>query len=77
MFLFPICPFSSFPIQALEIQNLYKICTETVLQCLDCDSVQTRESYQLSLALHIQEDRNALVLFLFQRLLSDTTLSPS
>ncbi|XP_075886171.1 ubl carboxyl-terminal hydrolase 18 isoform X2 [Nelusetta ayraudi] len=45
---------------ALEIQNLYKIRTETVLQCLECGSVQTHDSYQLSLALHIREDRNAL-----------------
>ncbi|KAM9334750.1 ubl carboxyl-terminal hydrolase 18 [Symphorus nematophorus] len=45
---------------ALEIRNLYKISLETHLQCLACNSVQTRSSYQLSLPLHIQEDHNSL-----------------
>lgn len=45
---------------ALEIHNLYKICVETYLQCLECSSVQTHTSYLLSLPLHIKEDRNSL-----------------
>uniref|UniRef100_A0A8D2ZQS4 USP domain-containing protein n=1 Tax=Scophthalmus maximus TaxID=52904 RepID=A0A8D2ZQS4_SCOMX len=45
---------------ALEIQNLYKISVETHLQCLECDSVQTRTSYLLSLHLHLKEDHNSL-----------------
>lgn len=45
---------------ALEIQNLYKISVETHLQCLDCDSVQTKTSYLLNLPLHIKEDHNTL-----------------
>ncbi|XP_070848317.1 ubl carboxyl-terminal hydrolase 18 [Chaetodon trifascialis] len=45
---------------ALEIQNLYKISVETLVQCLDCSSVQTQTSYLLSLPLHIKEDDNSL-----------------
>ncbi|XP_035533158.1 ubl carboxyl-terminal hydrolase 18 [Morone saxatilis] len=45
---------------ALEIQNLYKISLETQLQCLDCNSMQTRASYLLSMPLHIKEDHNSL-----------------
>ncbi|CAG5927447.1 unnamed protein product [Menidia menidia] len=45
---------------ALEIQNLYKISVETELQCSECDFVQTRSSFLLSLPLHIKEDHNSL-----------------
>ncbi|XP_020569849.1 ubl carboxyl-terminal hydrolase 18 isoform X1 [Oryzias latipes] len=45
---------------ALEIQDLYKISVETHLQCLQCNSIKTLESYQLSLPLHIKEDHNTL-----------------
>ncbi|KAF6731210.1 Ubl carboxyl-terminal hydrolase 18 [Oryzias melastigma] len=45
---------------ALEIQDLYKISVETYLQCLQCNSIQTLNSYQLSLPLHIKEDHNTL-----------------
>ncbi|XP_037551730.1 ubl carboxyl-terminal hydrolase 18 [Nematolebias whitei] len=45
---------------ALEIQNLYKISMETQLQCLECNSVQSRSTYLLSLPLHIKEDHNSL-----------------
>uniref|UniRef100_A0A1A7XU31 Ubiquitin specific peptidase 18 n=3 Tax=Iconisemion striatum TaxID=60296 RepID=A0A1A7XU31_9TELE len=45
---------------ALEIENLYKISVETQLQCLECNSVQTRNSFLLSLPLHIKEDENSL-----------------
>ncbi|XP_015816083.3 ubl carboxyl-terminal hydrolase 18 isoform X1 [Nothobranchius furzeri] len=45
---------------ALEIENLYKISVETQLQCLECDLVQTRSSFLLSLPLHIKEDENSL-----------------
>uniref|UniRef100_A0A3Q0QZ63 Ubiquitin specific peptidase 18 n=1 Tax=Amphilophus citrinellus TaxID=61819 RepID=A0A3Q0QZ63_AMPCI len=45
---------------AQEIQNLYKISVETYLQCLECNSVQTRTSYMLSLPLYVKEDYNSL-----------------
>uniref|UniRef100_A0A8C8DE17 Ubiquitin specific peptidase 18 n=1 Tax=Oryzias sinensis TaxID=183150 RepID=A0A8C8DE17_9TELE len=45
---------------ALEIKDLYKISVETHLQCLQCNSTKTLESYQLSLPLHIKEDHNTL-----------------
>ncbi|XP_013859712.1 ubl carboxyl-terminal hydrolase 18 isoform X2 [Austrofundulus limnaeus] len=45
---------------ALEIQNLYKISVETQLQCLECNTVQTRSTYLVSLPLHIKEDHNSL-----------------
>uniref|UniRef100_A0A8C6M4Z6 Peptidase C19 ubiquitin carboxyl-terminal hydrolase domain-containing protein n=1 Tax=Nothobranchius furzeri TaxID=105023 RepID=A0A8C6M4Z6_NOTFU len=45
---------------ALEIENLYKISVETQLQCLECDLVQTRSIFLLSLPLHIKEDENSL-----------------
>ncbi|XP_030576635.1 ubl carboxyl-terminal hydrolase 18 isoform X2 [Archocentrus centrarchus] len=45
---------------AQEIQNLYKISVETYLQCLECNSVQTRTSYMLSLPLYVKEDHNSL-----------------
>lgn len=45
---------------ALEIQNLYRISVETQLHCLDCNSIQARTSYLLSLPLHIQENHNSL-----------------
>ncbi|XP_072233688.1 ubl carboxyl-terminal hydrolase 18 [Leuresthes tenuis] len=45
---------------AVEIQNLYKISVETYLQCLECNCVQTHNSYLLSLPLHIKEDHNSL-----------------
>lgn len=45
---------------ALDIQNLYKISEETYLECLNCNSVQTLTTYQLSLSLHIKEDHNSL-----------------
>ncbi|XP_041820283.1 ubl carboxyl-terminal hydrolase 18 [Chelmon rostratus] len=45
---------------ALEIQNLYRISVETLVQCLECSSVQTQTSYLLSLPLHIKEDDNSL-----------------
>lgn len=51
--------------QALEIQNLYKISLETHVQCLECSSVQTKSTYLLNLPLHVQEDDNSLVRFLF------------
>lgn len=50
-----------FLLKAHEIQNLYRICVETHVQCLECSSVQSRGSYLLSLPLHIQEDHNSLV----------------
>ncbi|XP_041833167.1 ubl carboxyl-terminal hydrolase 18 isoform X2 [Melanotaenia boesemani] len=45
---------------ALQIQNLYKISVGTYLQCLECGSIQTLNSYLLSLPLHIKEDPNTL-----------------
>ncbi|XP_069567156.1 ubl carboxyl-terminal hydrolase 18 [Brachyistius frenatus] len=45
---------------ALQIQDLYKISVETILQCLECKSIQKRTSYLLSLPLHIKEDHNTL-----------------
>lgn len=51
--------------QALEIENLYKISLETYVQCLECSSVQAQTSYLLSLPLHVKEDHNSLVPFLF------------
>ncbi|KAJ4924930.1 hypothetical protein JOQ06_003878 [Pogonophryne albipinna] len=45
---------------ALEIQNLYKISVETCVQCLDCSSVQTLNTYLLSLPLHVKEDHDSL-----------------
>ena len=51
--------------QALEIQNLYKISVETCVQCLDCSSVQTLNTYLLSLPLHVKEDHDSLVNFVF------------
>ncbi|KAM4569669.1 ubl carboxyl-terminal hydrolase 18 [Odontesthes bonariensis] len=45
---------------SLEIQNMYKISVETYLQCLRCNSIQTQNSYLLSLPLHIKEDHNSL-----------------
>ncbi|XP_028256472.1 ubl carboxyl-terminal hydrolase 18 isoform X2 [Parambassis ranga] len=45
---------------ALEIQNLYKISMETQLQCLECNNIQSKGSYLLSLPLHIKEDHNSL-----------------
>ncbi|XP_015247752.1 PREDICTED: ubl carboxyl-terminal hydrolase 18-like [Cyprinodon variegatus] len=45
---------------ALEIQSLYKISVETHLQCLECNTIQTRNSHLLSLPLHIKEEQNSL-----------------
>ncbi|XP_034433966.1 ubl carboxyl-terminal hydrolase 18 [Hippoglossus hippoglossus] len=45
---------------AQEIQNLYKVSVETHLQCLECSSVQTQTSFQLSLHLHVKEDHDSL-----------------
>ncbi|KAM6895675.1 ubl carboxyl-terminal hydrolase 18 [Xenentodon cancila] len=45
---------------ALEIHNLYKISVETYLQCLQCSSIQTQNTYLLSLPLHIKNDDNSL-----------------
>uniref|UniRef100_A0A3Q2DDQ0 USP domain-containing protein n=1 Tax=Cyprinodon variegatus TaxID=28743 RepID=A0A3Q2DDQ0_CYPVA len=46
--------------KALEIQSLYKISVETHLQCLECNTIQTRNSHLLSLPLHIKEEQNSL-----------------
>ncbi|XP_063762091.1 ubl carboxyl-terminal hydrolase 18 isoform X2 [Eleginops maclovinus] len=45
---------------ALEIQNLYKISVETCVQCLDCSSIQTLNTYLLSLPLHVKEGHDSL-----------------
>ncbi|CAL1568515.1 unnamed protein product [Knipowitschia caucasica] len=45
---------------AEEIQNLYKISLESHVQCLRCDSVQTKQSYLLSLPLHVEEAHTSL-----------------
>ncbi|CAK6950051.1 ubl carboxyl-terminal hydrolase 18 [Scomber scombrus] len=45
---------------ALQIKDLYKISVQTQLKCINCDSVQTLDSYLISLPLHIKEDQNTL-----------------
>ncbi|KAM3858962.1 ubl carboxyl-terminal hydrolase 18 [Diretmus argenteus] len=45
---------------ALDIQSLYKISVEMHLQCLECNSTQSRSSYLLNLPLHISEGHNSL-----------------
>ncbi|XP_055009673.1 ubl carboxyl-terminal hydrolase 18 isoform X2 [Boleophthalmus pectinirostris] len=47
-------------ILAEQIQALYKISMETYVQCVDCDSVQTKENYLLSLPLHVKEYHTSL-----------------
>lgn len=49
--------------QALEIQNLYRISVKTNLECLECSSVQTLNTYMLGLPLHVKEDHDSLVRF--------------
>ncbi|KAJ0057065.1 hypothetical protein NL108_000912, partial [Boleophthalmus pectinirostris] len=49
-----------FSLQAEQIQALYKISMETYVQCVDCDSVQTKENYLLSLPLHVKEYHTSL-----------------
>uniref|UniRef100_A0A3B3ZDU3 USP domain-containing protein n=1 Tax=Periophthalmus magnuspinnatus TaxID=409849 RepID=A0A3B3ZDU3_9GOBI len=43
-----------------KILTLYKISVETHVQCLQCDSVQTKENYLLTLPLHVKEDHTSL-----------------
>ncbi|XP_072309615.1 ubl carboxyl-terminal hydrolase 18, partial [Eucyclogobius newberryi] len=45
---------------AEQIQMLYKISLETYVLCLECDSVQTKENYVLSLHLHVKEGHTSL-----------------
>uniref|UniRef100_G3Q8U0 USP domain-containing protein n=1 Tax=Gasterosteus aculeatus aculeatus TaxID=481459 RepID=G3Q8U0_GASAC len=45
---------------ALEIQNLYRISVKTNLECLECSSVQTLNTYMLGLPLHVKEDHDSL-----------------
>ncbi|XP_033845437.1 ubl carboxyl-terminal hydrolase 18 isoform X2 [Periophthalmus magnuspinnatus] len=47
-------------ILAEQIQTLYKISVETHVQCLQCDSIQTKENYLLTLPLHVKEDHTSL-----------------
>lgn len=54
-----------FTAQAQDIQKLYRILTETQVQCLVCSSVQTRSSYLLSLPLPLRDNESSLVRFLF------------
>ncbi|XP_011611603.2 ubl carboxyl-terminal hydrolase 18-like isoform X2 [Takifugu rubripes] len=45
---------------ALEVQNLYKISTETHLQCSSCSSAQIQSSYLLNLQLPVKEEHDSL-----------------
>ncbi|XP_076014997.1 ubl carboxyl-terminal hydrolase 18 [Genypterus blacodes] len=45
---------------ALDIQNLYRIVTETQVQCLVCSTIQSGSSYLLSLPLPLRAEENSL-----------------